>query len=69
MMKADASCPTCRAGFLRIELSSLGGTKGEYRCPVCDQVLETLDGSKKIAYRLTVRPIRARAIKETPPRR
>ena len=67
MKKTDASCPSCRAGFLRIELSSLRGTKGEYRCPVCDQVLETLDGSKRIAYRLTVRPIRAR-IDETPPR-
>lgn len=54
MLKADVICPKCNTGLQRIELSSLRGTKGEYRCPICEQVLEVFDGSKKVAYRVTV---------------
>jgi len=32
------------------------GAKGEYRCPVCAEVLEKFDGSALIAYRLTTQP-------------
>lgn len=48
--------PHCGAGFRRIELSSKSRDKGEYRCPVCDTALETFDGTKLIAYRLTIQP-------------
>lgn len=44
MIKGDATCPGCGAGFRRIELSSERGGKGEYRCPACDEVLEVLPG-------------------------
>ena len=60
-MKGDAICPNCNAGFRRIELLTRRGVKGEYRCPICDQLLETFDGSREIAYRLTVTPMKARA--------
>jgi len=66
MEKTDAICPNCHAGFQRIELSSRHGTKGEYRCPVCDHVIEVIDGSREIAYRLTVRPVRAPPQNSTP---
>ena len=56
MRKGDVICPKCSAGFRRIELSSLKGVPGEYRCPVCSTLLEKLDGSKEVAYRLTVVP-------------
>lgn len=58
MEKGDISCPKCGAGFLRIELSSLPGERGEFRCTVCDHVLEVLDGSRAVVYRLTVAPSR-----------
>jgi len=57
MRKDDVTCPKCHAGFQRIELSSLRGTKSEYRCPICEHLLESFDGTKKIAYRLTIAPI------------
>jgi ssDNA-binding Zn-finger/Zn-ribbon topoisomerase 1 len=63
MMKADAICPECNAGFRRMELSTRRGMKGEYRCPICDQLIETFDGSTEIAYRLTITPVKARAEK------
>jgi len=53
MKIVGVTCPKCRAGFRRVELSSLSGTRGEYRCPVCQENLETFDGSTAIAYRLT----------------
>jgi transposase-like protein len=56
MKKDDVTCPECGAGFRRLELSSQRGSMGEYRCPACDQILETFDGSKLVAYRLTVQP-------------
>jgi transposase-like protein len=56
MMKSDITCPKCHAGYRRIELSSRKGELGEYRCLLCDQVLEVFDGSTDIAIRLTVQP-------------
>ena len=56
MRKGDVICPECHAGFRRIELSSRRGSAGEYRCPLCDHMLEQLDGSTDVAYRLTVAP-------------
>ncbi len=58
MEKGDLTCPKCGAGFRRITLSSLGGERGEFRCPICDEVLEAFDGSRAVAYRLTVAPRR-----------
>jgi hypothetical protein len=42
--------------FRRIELASRTGTAGEFRCPLCQLVLEVFDGSTQIAYRVTVAP-------------
>jgi transposase-like protein len=56
MIRGDVTCSECGAGFRRIELSSRRDSKGEYRCPACDEVLEVLDGNKLVAYRLTVQP-------------
>ena len=56
MRKGDVICPQCKAGFRRIELASRPGVAGEYRCPLCQYVLEVFDGSTHIAYRLTVAP-------------
>jgi len=61
MMKGDAICPNCNAGFRRIELLTRRGVRGEYRCPLCDQLLESFDGSTEIAYRLTITPEKAMA--------
>jgi hypothetical protein len=33
------------------------GRPPEGRCPACDEVLEVFDGSRLVAYRLTVQPI------------
>ena len=56
MKKSDLTCPTCHAGYRRIELTSRPGAKGEYRCLLCDEVLEKFDGSTDVAIRLTVQP-------------
>jgi uncharacterized Zn-finger protein len=56
MKKGDVICPQCNAGFRRIELASRSGSAGEFRCPLCDQVLEVFDGSSEIVYRITVAP-------------
>jgi len=58
MQKGDLICPKCGAGFRRITLSSLSGERGEFRCTICDCVLEVFDGSSIVAYRLTVAPSR-----------
>lgn len=58
MKKDDAICPKCGAGFRRVELTSMNGTRGDFRCPVCDFILETSDGSTEVAYRLTIVPSR-----------
>ena len=57
MKKSDVMCPTCHAGFQRIELTSVKGPSGTFRCPICGRPIETLDGSKVVAYRLTVAPL------------
>lgn len=56
MRKGDVICPACKAGFRRIELVSQTGSEGDVRCPLCGTILEVLDGSTKVAYRLTVAP-------------
>jgi len=56
MRKSDITCPNCHAGYRRIELTTRPGVKGEYRCLLCDQVLEIFDGSTEVAIRLTVQP-------------
>ncbi|XSC47036.1 hypothetical protein ACF1BQ_016395 [Bradyrhizobium sp. RDT10] len=56
MKKDDVTCPKCRAGFRRLELTSWSGKTGEYRCPACDAVLEKFDGGALVAYRLTIQP-------------
>jgi hypothetical protein len=58
MKKSDITCPNCQAGYRRIELTSRPGVKGEYRCLLCNEVLEKLDGSTDVAIRLTVQPER-----------
>ena len=65
MKKDDITCPDCRAGFRRIELSSRRGARGEYHCPICDTLLEVFDGSTEVAYRLTVQPARKRGTSST----
>ena len=59
MKTSDVTCSECGAGFDRLELWSQPGKKGEYRCPRCDSPLERFDGSKLIAYRLSIEPIAA----------
>jgi hypothetical protein len=49
-------CPKCNAGYRRIELVSKGGPGGEYRCLLCNHLLEVFDGSTDVAIRLTVQP-------------
>jgi hypothetical protein len=56
MKKSDVMCPGCSAGYRRIELVSKTGSRGEFRCLLCDHVLEVFDGSTDIAIRLTVQP-------------
>jgi predicted Zn finger-like uncharacterized protein len=56
MRKSDLTCPGCNAGYRRIELVSIGGAKGEFRCLLCGHLLEVFDGSTEIALRLTVQP-------------
>jgi Zn finger protein HypA/HybF involved in hydrogenase expression len=50
------TCPECGAGFRRLELYSNPGAEGEYRCPVCDHLLEVFSGDRLVVYRLTVQP-------------
>ena len=56
MRKSDVTCPVCQAGYRRIELTSKRGDSGEFRCLICDSILEVLDGSTDVALRLTVQP-------------
>jgi hypothetical protein len=56
MKKDDVMCADCGAGFRRLQLSSRSGTKGEYRCPTCNNLIEVLDGDHLVMYRLTVQP-------------
>jgi transposase-like protein len=56
MRSSDIICPTCKAGYRRLEVASGEHTRGEYRCLVCDDLLEVFDGSAAVAIRLTVQP-------------
>jgi transposase-like protein len=56
MKKSDVTCPECSAGYRRVELVSKTGTTGEFRCLLCDHLLEVFDGSTEVALRLTVQP-------------
>jgi hypothetical protein len=56
MKLGGAICSECRAGFSRVELESERGTEGEYRCPLCGNLVEKFDGNRLIAYRLTTIP-------------
>jgi len=56
----DINCVGCNAGFRRIELSSRRGAPGQYRCPICNGLVEVLDGSNEVAYRLIVFPAKKR---------
>ena len=56
MKKSDIICPNCNAGYRRVELASGKGSIGEYRCLLCDHVLEVFDGKAEVAIRLTVQP-------------
>jgi rubredoxin len=58
MKKSDIICPSCGAGYRRVELASGAHTTGEYRCLLCDYVLEVFDGRYEVAIRLTVQPER-----------
>jgi hypothetical protein len=56
-MKSSAIIrPKCKAGYRRLELGCGRRTMGEYRCLLCDELLEVFDGSAEIAIRLTVQP-------------
>lgn len=56
MKKSDIICPNCSAGYRRVELASGEETTGEFRCLLCDHVLEVFDGTAEVAIRLTVQP-------------
>ncbi|GAC1307155.1 MAG: hypothetical protein NVSMB10_12490 [Steroidobacteraceae bacterium] len=56
MKKGDITCSECKAGYRRIELASRKATPGEYRCLLCNQILEVFDGSTEVLIRLTVQP-------------
>ena len=60
MIKSDITCPGCRAGYRRVELATRSGPKGEFRCLVCDRLLEIFDGARDVAIRVTVQPVRPR---------
>ena len=56
MRKSDVTCPECKAGYRRIEVVASPGTKGEFRCRICNHLLELFDGSREVALRLSVPP-------------
>jgi transposase-like protein len=58
MRKSDVACAQCHAGYRRIELATRKGTQGEFRCLLCNHVIEVFDGSTEVAIRLTVQPER-----------
>jgi hypothetical protein len=51
-----SSVHSAGAGYRRIEVNSMKGQSGEYRCLICNQLLETFTGETCVAYRLTVQP-------------
>jgi hypothetical protein len=60
MRKSDVICTECGAGYRRIELATRPGKQGEFRCRVCNHLLELFDGSREVALRLTVQPVKYR---------
>jgi hypothetical protein len=56
MRKGDATCSECGAGYRRIEITSASGKAGEFRCSVCDHLIETWDDGAQVAYRMTIQP-------------
>jgi hypothetical protein len=62
MKKSDVICSECSAGYRRIELAARPGKQGEFRCLVCNHLLERFDGSREVAIRLTVVPERIRDV-------
>ena len=56
MRSSDIIRRECKAGYRRLQVASGRRTKDEYRCLLCDHVLEVFDGSTEVAIRLTVRP-------------
>lgn len=60
MKRTDVICADCGAGYRRIKVASGPGKSGAYRCLVCDRILEMFDGSRNVAYRLTIQPITAK---------
>jgi hypothetical protein len=39
-----------------MELTSIKGQAGEFRCPLCETLIEAWDGETEVAYRLTIQP-------------
>jgi hypothetical protein len=60
MRKSDVICPKCKAGYRRIELVTRPGSRGEFHCLLCENILEVFDGSTEVALRLTVQPEKVR---------
>jgi transposase-like protein len=60
MRTSDVMCPNCGSGYRRIELATRPGNRGEFRCLLCDEVLELFDGAHEVAIRLTVQSSRLR---------
>jgi hypothetical protein len=58
MRTSGVICPKCGAGYRRIELAMRSGKQGDFRCRICDHVLELFDGSCEVALRLTVQPVK-----------
>ena len=56
MLKTDITCPGCRAGYRLVELASRPRAQAEFRCLICDHVLEIFDGAKDVAIRLRCSP-------------
>jgi transposase-like protein len=67
MQKGDIQCPQCQAGFRRIEITSMRGEPGEYRCPHCRSIVERFSGHTYVAYWLTVQP--EKMLQDTAPKR
>ena len=65
LIKSDVRCDECGAFFRRIELMSQPSPKGEFRCPLCNRVLEVFDGSHSVLYRLVVASAKAPVIEPT----
>jgi hypothetical protein len=56
MLKSDVQCPRCEPGYRSIEVDSLPGHAGEFRCLVCTEVLEHYGGTTCVAHGFTVQP-------------